>query len=491
MAALMQRLLAVGDDALSTSLANVGRFVADAYLSYSALETLFERGALPSREHGERVFRHLRSLWNRVVDINVTAQSERASTSARLYKPILEALGFDSAKLRSFEIDIDGNRVVTQALRASNSDAALLIEELAFGQRPDDRYDSGAFRGTAQRKMERMLAESQIGFGVILGGPHWRIVQLDTAGEPRYLEFDLDGVFVNEDVEAFRIFFALVRPDGLIGGDSLASRLIERSDEHGTSVSEALGPATRRALEILLNGVRADEANAEWAPATFADPAGLQAIHEEGIYTLFRLLFVLYGEAMALLPLERPLYRQAYSIEALRGRLTHLEDFTESSHALWERLQALFALIDRGVQARDLYIPSYNGGLFAPAKTPRLNLARISDRAVAAMLRELTTVDVKIGKIRSQDRVSFRELGVAQLGAVFESLLDYEPAMATGDLFEVTIGTGKQKTVSFMPSSALGAVKVRSEHPRFSRERFTCAPGVVNENPPARIIRLK
>jgi hypothetical protein len=461
------------NESSNQSIENVGRFVADVYLSYGALETLFERGALPPRDQADLAYRHLRSLWNRVVDIGVTARTERTAAHARLYAPILSALGFELASLRPTEIDISPERVPTSAIRNAEGELALLIEELAFGQQPDDRYDSGPFRGSAQRKMERMLAEVQVTFGLIVGGPHWRLVQLDTAGEPRYLEFDLDAIFASDDLDGFRLFFALVRPQGLLGGEkALVARLVEHSDEHGTSVGDALGPATRRALQVFLEAVRTDESNVEWAPATFADSVGLRAIHEEGIYTLFRLLFVLYGEAMGLLPIERPLYREAYSIEYLRGRLTHPEDFAENSYALWERLQALFLLIDRGVEARDLRIPTYNGGLFGPGKTPRLMLARVSDRAIAEMLRGLTTVEVKIGKAKSRDRVSFRELGVAQLGAVFESLLDYEPEIAGDDLFEVTVGSGTQKMVSFLPMAALGVVNEKPQQPAFRRGAF-------------------
>jgi hypothetical protein len=466
--AAQQEGLKISDET-SLSIENVGRFVADVYLSYSALETLFARGALPTREQTDQIYQQVRSLWNRVVDVNVTVRTERGDSHRRLYAPILEKLGFDCARLSSIPIDIEPEHVRTGVFPDAQGEHGLLVEELAFGQTPDDRYVSGPFRGSAQRKMERMLAASRVPFGLILGGSRWRLVQLDTAGEPRYLEFNLNTIFTNDDIEGFRILHALIRPQGLLRGErgeeALVARLIECSDQHGTTVSEALGPATRRALEVFLEAVRTDEANADWAPATFADPTGLRAIHEEGIYTLFRLLFVLYGEAMALLPIERPLYREAYSIEHLRGQLTHVEQFAENSYALWDRIRALFRLIDQGVEAHDLRIPSYNGGLFGSAKMERLMQARVNDRAIAAMLRELTTVEVEIGKKRSRDRVSFRELGVAQLGAVFESLLDYEPDVAQEELFEVPVGTGKQKTVSFLPASALRAVGEKSQQP--------------------------
>ena len=58
------------------------------------------------------------------------------------------------------------------------------------------------------------------------------------------------------------------------------------------------------------------------------------------------------------------------------------------------------------------------------------------------------------------------------MGAVFESLLDYEPEIAGDDLFEVTVGSGKQKMVSFLPMSALGTIKEKPDRPTIRTGAF-------------------
>jgi len=110
--------------------------------------------------------------------------------------------------------------------------------------------------------------------------------------------------------------------------------------------------------------------------------------------------------------------------------------------------------------------------LFGAKHTLVLDGAWVSDRAFAEVLRELTTVRLGTGRRATRDRVSFRELGVAQLGAVFEGLLDYEPHVAREDLFEVPTGTGKAKGISFLPMSALGAVKNVPESPDVRERQF-------------------
>jgi len=305
--------------------------------------------------------------------------------------------------------------------------------------------------------MERALAAAGARFGLILGGTRWRIVQLDTANEPRYLEFDLDAL-AGDKIAEFGVFATMFSPSFLLGAEPTLEALLEKSDALGTEVSEKLGPAARRALELLLEGVRADEANAAWVREVFAEGEPLQGIHREGIYVLYRLLFVLFGEAAVppALPLDKPLYRNAYSLERLRLALSgNIDEYAENAYGIWESVKALFRLIDRGATTKEFHIPAYNGGLFGSGRAPLLDRAALNDRTFVAALRELTTVTVGKGKNATRDRVSFRELGVAQLGAVFEGLLDYEPHIAATDLFEIAIGSGKQKGISYLPASAI------------------------------------
>jgi hypothetical protein len=442
---------------MSETIFNASRFVADSFLSVAALRREF--GArIPSDAEIEKRYRDLRRIWQRaVVGGRVGDSSNQSRTIRDLYEPLLRNLGFDSP-LCPLEVELDPARVTLQTFASEDHKVTLLLDPLPFALSPDDRLASGGFRGTAQRRIERALSSSATRFGLILGGSRWRIVQLDTANEPRYLEFDLDAIVEADDVEAFGLLTVLVSPTFLLGETPMLEALIAKSEELGTEVSDKLGPATRRALEQLLEGVRADERNAEWAAEAFVEGERLQEIHHEGIHFLYRLLFVLYAEAAVppALPIDKSLYRDSYSLERLRQRLSHDVDlYPENQYGLWESVKALFRLIDRGASTKEFHIPAYNGGLFSGDRTPHLNLAALNDRGFASVLRELTTVVIGKGAKRTRDRVSFRELGVGQLGAVFESLLDFEPRIAQESLYEVTIGSGKQKAVSYLPASAL------------------------------------
>lgn len=439
---------------MNGSISNISRFIADSFLSVEALRRE-AKSAVPTDAEVERRYREFRRLWQRiVVGSRVNERSNISATLSGLYAPILTLIGFPHA-LERLEIHLDPESV--RLWTFDGESASVLVDVLPFALSADDRLPSGEFRGTAQRRMERALSAAGMRFGLILGGTRWRVVQLDTANEPRYLEFDLDA-FSDDRLGDFAVFSALVSPAFLCGETPILGELLQRSDELGTEVSEKLGPAARRALERLLEGVRADDANAAWAKEVFAEGETLQAIHREGIYALYRLLFVLFGESAvpSALPIDKPLYRNSYSLERLRLALSgDVTGYAENEYGLWESVKALFRLIDRGATTKEFHIPAYNGGLFAPDRTPQLDCAQLSDRAFAQTLRELTTVTIGKGKKSTRDRVSFRQLGVAQLGAVFEGLLDYEPHIAAEDLYEVGIGSGKQKAISFLPASAV------------------------------------
>ncbi len=438
---------------IADAILNVSRFIADSYLTLPALRRE-AKGAIASDAEIERRYKEFRRLWQRaVVGGRVGERSTKARTLADLHAPLLSVLGFD-ASLRGHELELDPERV---SLCAFGDDAHVLVDPLPYEFGPDDRLPTGEFRGSAQRRMERALAATGARFGLVLGGTRWRIVQLDTANEPRYLEFDLDALS-GDYLPEFGVFATVFSPAFLLGEAPELERLLQKSDALGTEVSEKLGPAARRALERLLEGVRADEANASWAGDAFVEGEPLQRIHREGIYVLYRLLFVLFGEAAVppALPLDRPLYRNGYSLERLRLALSiDIEEYAENAYGIWDSVKALFRLIDRGANTKEFHIPAYNGGLFGAERAPLLGRAALNDRAFVEVLRELTTVTIGRGKNATRDRVSFRELGVAQLGAVFEGLLDYEPHLATEELFEIAIGSGKQKAVSFLPASAI------------------------------------
>lgn len=450
----------------SGALRNVARFIADSFLVPAAMRREAV-GLVPTDTDAEKRYREFRRLYSRAIESGrVGERSTAGQTRDQLHRPLLTLLGFETAELRTREVDLDPGA----ATLLSFGDDSILLDALPYSQRADDRLLAGQFKGSPHRRLVRALAAGGARYGLILGGSAWRLLTLDTANEPRYLEFDIDAMADGSHIDAFTVMVALVSPTALLGPEPTLAELQAKSDARGIEVSDKLGPAARRSLERLLDGIRADQGNATWAPRVFVEGPELQRIHREGIYVLYRLLFVLFGESAVppALPIDKPLYRDNYSLERLRSGVTgDPKDFAENTYGLWEAAKALFRLIDRGAQTKEFTVPSYNGGLFAPDRTPLLDLAALNDRAFAIMLRELTTIEMGKGRLKALDQVSFRELGVGQLGAVFEGLLDYEPRIASGDLYETKIGSGKQKGISFLPASALGEIPEEDPTKRF------------------------
>lgn len=450
----------------SGALRNVARFIADSFLVPAAMRREAV-GLVPTDTDAEKRYREFRQLYSRAIESGrVGERSTAGQTRDQLHRPLLTLFGFETAELRTREVDLDPGAATLFAF----GDDSILLDLLPYSQRADDRLLAGQFKGSPHRRLVRALAAGGARYGLILGGSTWRLLTLDTANEPRYLEFDIDAMADGSHIDAFTVMVALVSPTALLGPEPTLAELQAKSDARGIEVSDKLGPAARRSLERLLDGIRADQGNATWAPRVFVEGPELQRIHREGIYVLYRLLFVLFGESAVppALPIDKPLYRDNYSLERLRSGVTgDPKDFAENTYGLWEAAKALFRLIDRGAQTKEFTVPSYNGGLFAPDRTPLLDLAALNDRAFAVMLRELTTIEMGKGRLKALDQVSFRELGVGQLGAVFEGLLDYEPRIASGDLYETKIGSGKQKGISFLPASALGEIPEEDPTKRF------------------------
>ncbi len=162
-----------------------------------------------------------------------------------------------------------------------------------------------------------------------------------------------------------------------------------------------------------------------------AEPdAAPDEVQEASLFLLYRLLFLMYAEDRRLLPTEHP----AYSTISLRGlRREILERLASNpvflnTYTYWPRLQELFSRIDAGEPLAGL--PAYNGGLFDRERPKLLAGVRLSDESVATIINSLGAAAVN----GSLDRtlVNFRDLSVAQLGTLYERLLERRPVIHDG-----------------------------------------------------------
>ena len=154
---------------------------------------------------------------------------------------------------------------------------------------------------------------------------------------------------------------------------------------------------------------------------------------------LYRLMFVLYAESLELLPVHEANGYQELSLRRMKNEIANAggmlldvssdklkEYYKANSTELYERLQSLFTVIDRG--SDDLNMPTYNGGLFSP-HTPEgqfLATYAIPDRYLTLGLDRLTR-DVD-DRTKALVFIDFKSLGVRQLGSIYEGFAGVQVA---------------------------------------------------------------
>ena len=209
---------------------------------------------------------------------------------------------------------------------------------------------------------------------------------------------------------------------------------------------------------------------------TLAEQLSLEALRY-----MYRLLFLFYIEArpeLGYAPLDAEAYRKGYGLERLRDlelvRLTSEESL--NGYYLHHSIQQLFRLIREGFDsAEDLFNPPHSGTdpqppqpsvrpdgtprtqtapaprshgfnlraldsrLFRRDATPLLNRVKLRNGVLQRVicLMSLTRPAQGRGGRKRRGRISYAQLGINQLGAVYEALLSYRGFFAEEDLYEV------------------------------------------------------
>src|SRR5438132_1942210 len=108
----------------------------------------------------------------------------------------------------------------------------------------------------------------------------------------------------------------------------------------------------------------------------------------------------------------------------------------------WAALRATSRLRHTGCRAGDLKVTPFNGRLFAPSRTPLAERRGLDDEAARRAVLALSTRPA--ADRAGRERIAYRDLGVEQLGAVYETLLDYEPRIDKGSV-SLRPGSGVRK----------------------------------------------
>ena len=281
-------------------------------------------------------------------------------------------------------------------------------------------------------------------------GRQLRLVDSRHTYSRSYLQFELRNAA--EHMSTFAILWAALRADAFVAPGvqgPLIDNLIAASAEHGLAVGRSLRFGVIQAVQHLLRGLHSCRRRRE--------PSEL---FEESLTVVYRMLFLMFAESRALVPNWHPLYRESYTIEALR----HQVERPGRTVGVWETLQAIARLVHKGCRAGTLVVPAFNGRLFSPTRAPIAESCAVDEEAAKqALLAVSTRVDRK-----ARTRIDYRDLGVEQLGAVYETLLDYEPlADAAHGAPQLRRGGGARKATGsfYTPQLITDYMVRRTLHP--------------------------
>ena len=318
------------------------------------------------------------------------------------------------------------------ALQFRDRDAAVLIVT-----------PWGADAGAAWRDAVRRGIGHAVRWCLCVNGPAVRLFDARRVYSRRHAEFDL-AVSLDDEV-TFGFFWGLLRAEavGTTDGKAVLDQAVELCERHRSAVRDSLKAGVHEALGHL---------GGAFLSARSQPRSEAAALHES-LIVVYRVLFLLFAEARGLVPQWHPVYREGYTIESLRAMV----ESPQAPRGLWEALQAIARLARRGCRAGTLRVPAFNGRLFSPADAPLAESARLSDEAVRRALLALTT---RLGP-GGRERIAYADLGVEQLGAVYEHVLDYAPVRGAGGAIELR-PTGRRKaTGTFYTPRSLTEYLVR------------------------------
>ena len=430
---------------------NVRGFYSDYYLG-----SVFARGK--GRRRRKRLSdRDTDTAYRRLLRIYSSAEGRAPDQSAcreRLVRPLLrDVLGFH---LSTGEERI--HALFASAEDEASNEAALVT---AYCGAWDEDLDGSRPAKSPSHLMKRALAGNRIDHGILITGERVRLVRAPGEG-PRgaFLEVDLAGLVAEEDPESFAAFYRLLHASRFVSDENGRRPIDEvevESREHAEKVSEDLKRAVFTAAEGLVAGLLRDGVNRE----VINDPTALldttiRLYRDSALTALYRILFILYAEARDPRLEEHRIYREAYAIHGLVDALLRnsTDDWPENRSYIWARLKALFRIFDQGLPRITPWenIPP-RGGEFFKVDTPEgrvLDSAQLPDRTLARVLLDLTTTAPRRGVGR--ERVSFRELDIESLGAIYEGLLEYEPRIASETILEIRV---QGRTYALAPSEVV------------------------------------
>lgn len=334
------------------------------------------------------------------------------------------------------------------ALLDKDGRARVLVERYAPGTRLDARIPGDRWAATPIDRAGVLCRALAVPLALVTNGQHITLVYApqdkvgghatwDTSLFAEGAEATLLDAFV--ELLGARSFFAKAP-------DSQLDALLARSADAQAELTTTLGLQVRRAVELVVASLSRANLEAHGEPLKGIAP---HRVYEAASTVVMRLVFLLYAEERHLLPLGEQVYDDNYAISTILDELQSESDLSgdeplELRSDAWQRILATTRAVYAGVSHDRLRMPAYDGSLFDPDRFPFLegrtddepwqshpsSPMRVDDLTIREILRALQVISSSEGGVTEARRLSFRALGVEQIGHVYEGLLDHSALRA-------------------------------------------------------------
>ncbi|HNZ27678.1 MAG TPA: hypothetical protein PKK13_10665, partial [Spirochaetota bacterium] len=294
-----------------------------------------------------------------------------------------------------------------------------------------------------------LMKKENLEWGILTTGKKWRLYSVLTA-QPyeNYIEIDFNN-YEEEDIKLFWQLFSLT----LFLPDENSVTPLEKFIEESEKEAKVIEDHIKNNIDIILENIC-------WGFLTYSgkeniplDDEEKQKYFDNAVYLLFRLLFVLYAESRALLPMSAPEYQK----KSLNNLIVKAKDYTHNGITepdkteLWDRFRDLCIDIDGGNER--LGIPEYDGGLFDSREHSFLSDKnnKLKDGYFYKILYNLGFMI----KSKNEIYIDYKDLSVRSLGSLYEGILEYKLFIADE---EMVIRKSDNKTV-IKPAREAGAIK--------------------------------
>lgn len=350
----------------------------------------------------------------------------------------------------SLRVPLDGGEHLAPrfALRSADEPDAfvLLVHVERWRAGLDAATDDKRWTATPHQKFERLLRETGVHVGLLTNGAVFRLVYAPKGESAGWLDFRVEDLLTVDGRPLLGAMHMLLNERRLLAlqPEKRLAGLLKASREYQSTVSNKLREQVLAAIRELLGGFEHADRIAHGKILGEVRREEPQQIYLGLVTVLMRMVFVLFAEERGLLPMDRDLYADGYSLTRLYAQLVEdrgrFGDGMDDRYGAWARILTLFRLLHDGVRAADgTYLPPRKGDLFDADKFQflegrargsvrqlgeTLDAPRVSDGVVFRVLDRLLVLD--------GERLQYRGLDVEQIGSVYEGLMGFELQVAEG-----------------------------------------------------------